>query len=486
MRTKLYVLLTFISLLLAACGGDDIITVVITPTPDPDRAAQAATATPTIIPTITNTATTTATSTNTATPTNTPTVTPTPPDDVIPTRPTFLGPVVGTDYAFPTLPPPTFEPEIPTVTGVPDAAPSTPGPTPSPVPGLDPLQMGLQLYTNVTFNDFQQAVGLTEDTGVRWIKLQVNWGFLQPDGPNDWNAQMQLFERQVELASRPENMRVLLSVAKAPLWARSNGAEDGPPDDPQALADFLTFMLRDTKIGAAVDAIEIWNEPNLQREWQGTLPFNGTGYMQLFRPSYDAIRAYSPTMTIVTAGLAPTGNLGVAVDEGDFLQQMYNAGLAQYQDVVIGVHPYGWGNPPDARCCAGEGGPGWDDQPDFFFIENIETIRRIMARNNHDTEIWITEFGWSSWQGFPSNPPEAWHTYVNPTEQADYIIRAFQYGQQAEDIGPMFLWNLNFANEATVGSSNEIAGFSIYNPVLSPPERPAYWALSRSTGAISN
>src|SRR5690606_13880628 len=125
---------------------------------------------------------------------------------------------------------------------------------------------------------------------------------------NEFGAEMQLFERQIEALKRA-GFNVLLSVAKAPTWARSNQSEDGPPDNPEVLAEFIRFMLNDTKVGLSTDAIEVWNEPNLIREWRGTLPFNGAGYMGLFSSAYNAIRAYSPEMTIVTAGLAPTGTL---------------------------------------------------------------------------------------------------------------------------------------------------------------------------------
>lgn len=481
-------------MILAACGTPETIQVIITPTPDPN--APTTTPTPTLIPpTNTETPIPTATHTlettqptNTTSPTETetlipPTATATPTTTVtpenLPPSPTFLGPVIRGDYVLPTIPPP------PTATDQLDdlLAPRpttevsvTPGPSTTPYPGLDASQMGLQMYSNLTFNDWMLAVSRAEVTNVEWIKIQVNWDFLQPTAPNEFNESIQLFEQQIEGAARP-GFKILLSIAKAPDWARSNLMEDGPPDDPQALADFITFLLTETKIGETIDAIEVWNEPNLAREWRGVLPFNGEGYMQLFRPAYDAIRAYSPDMPIITAGLAPTSNLGEAIDDRDFLQQMYNAGLANYTDIAIGVHPYGWGNPPDSRCCDPIPDRGWDEDPHFFFIQNIEDIYAVMQRNGHgNLQMWATEFGWSSWIGFPTEPPEEWHIYTTPQQQAEYVLRAFEIGQSLDYMGPMFLWNLNFANDGTI--AQEIAGFSIFNPVISPAERPLYWALN--------
>ncbi|MCA9896497.1 MAG: cellulase family glycosylhydrolase, partial [Anaerolineae bacterium] len=189
--------------------------------------------------------------------------------------------------------------------------------------------------------------------GLKWVKVQLPWRDMQPNGPDERdNEFFRRIEQHLEDANN-RGMNMLVSVVKAPTWARSVQAEDGPPDDPNALARFITIIFEEFNaglnremVGEYIDAIEIWNEPNLQREWQGTLPFNGAGYMQLFGPAYQAVRAYSPTITVVTAGLAPTSTQSFSVDDRDFLRQMYNAGLAQYGDVVVGVHPYGWGNAP--------------------------------------------------------------------------------------------------------------------------------------------
>ena len=476
-------------LIMTSCRPHEVIRVVVTPTPNPE-AALVASATPTT--TDTETSTVTPEPTHTPTETSTPTQTTTAATSAGPTDIPDFGPIVGPDYVRPTLPPvdtPTPEPDAATATPRVTLDPRSPTIVTTPVPRLNPNEMGLQLDVNLSFEDFEQAVGDAQTTGVKWIKLQVNWDFLQFEGPNDVEK-IALFERQVELASRPEGMRVLLSFAKAPRWTRSVLQEDGPPDDPQELADFITMLLRDTKVGSAIDAIEIWNEPNLQREWQGTLPFNGAGYMRLFEPSYRAIRAIYPDMTIVTAGLAPTSNLPGAVDDREFLQQMYDAGLRNYvndANLEIGVHPYGWANDPDARCCgAANAEPGWDDNPRFFFLENIEAVRSIMVRNDHENaQIWVTEFGWPSWHGIGAPAPEAWLTYLTPNQQADYIIRAFEYAQRTDYIGPMFLWNLNFANETSVERGNEIVAFSIINPTFPVRERPAFWALGFATGAVA-
>ena len=64
-------------------------------------------------------------------------------------------------------------------------------------------------------------------------------------------------------------------------------------NDPQVLASFLNLMLEE--FGDVIDAVEVWNEPNLLREWTGR-PISGSDYMRYFRVARDAINNYSYRM----------------------------------------------------------------------------------------------------------------------------------------------------------------------------------------------
>jgi len=426
-------------------------------------------------------------------PTPAPTLTPEPSWTPIPGDGSYIGSVLGgvaqVPPSVPTVEPlltmPTVEslPIVPTVESLPtvsmESAPQV-GAVTVIAPVLDPAQMGIQVYYNMSMEDFGQVVFLVNQMRFGWIKFQVNWAFWQPSGPDEVNERFLTFEQSIQLAKN-RGLRVILSVAKAPNWARSTQEEDGPPDDPQALANFMRLLIQRVK-PENIDAIEIWNEPNLAREWRGTLPFNGEGYMRLFRPSYEVIRQEAPQTLILTAGLAPTGDSPVSVNDRDFLQQMFDAGLRGYEFVGVGIHPYGWANAPDALCCDPSARRGWDDNPHFFFLNNVNDYREILVRNGYaDRQLWTTEFGWPSWQGFPTEPPEPWLGELSLEQQAQYVLRAFQIGQEREDMGPMILWNFNFANRELIENRNEIAAYSIFVPNFGPGDplfkRPLYDAL---------
>ena len=394
-----------------------------------------------------------------------------------------FGPVVGPEYTQPatSTPLPTLPP---TATPPPPTRPGSAYTTAVPVENtqLDPAQMGIQAHYNYTVEDWERTLHRINQLRVGWIKLQANWEWLQPDRAGQFDQNFRLFQLHVQKADQ-WGYQVMISIAKAPDWARhANRGEDGPPDDLNQLVAFIRMLLE--KLGPHIDAIEIWNEPNLRREWTGSRPLGGGSYMELFRVAYDAIRAQSPNITVVTAGLAPTGNHdGVSVDDRAFLRQMYQAGLARFNDVKIGVHPYSWGNPPDFLCCDNVDGQGWDDQPQFFFRQTIRDYAGIIAAYGDNAQMWVTEFGWATWEDYPNAAPEVWMAYNSALDQRDYTLRAFQLGQSRGDIGLMILWNLGYAAELTISQRSELAAYSLLYPQFNGTdqkrERPLYHALAR-------
>jgi polysaccharide biosynthesis protein PslG len=474
-------------LFLVACQPQPPILVYVTPTQAGEIAA-VNTVVPTLEPSLSPTEVTpSATFTQAATETP-------PPQPTGPTA-TFIGAVIQPGYTLP----PTSTPE-PSITPPPPNTP-VPGATQPPVeqptsapnvapqgalPNLNPSLMGIQLDPTLDQTDWNNALGDIQKLGIKWLKVQVAWKQLQPNNAQEISVDFRRLEIYLETAYN-QGLDVLISIAKAPNWARANQSEDGPPDDPQALADFLNLFLYE--VGPSIDAIEIWNEPNLSREWQGH-PLTGQSYMEYFVPAYNVARQYADTMAVdprfprnyplyvITAGLAPTQGEGAA-DDRTYLQQMYAAGLAQYtnENTAIGAHPYGWGNPPDATCCS-PGEPGFDDNPRFFFLDTIDDYREIMTNaGDNDGKMWLTEVGWATWAGLPGDPPDVWMDFTDECQQGNYLVRAFQMAQERDFMGPMILWNLNFAVlSGMVDNRDERAAYSLIVP-LDPRERAAYWMI---------
>jgi hypothetical protein len=414
-----------------------------------------------------------------------PTETRAPTQTAIPSGP--FGPIVGPDHTL--VPTETRLPPTP----IPSIEP-TPGPSPTPGPGLQSALMGIQIHPHIDSREIETVITLTRELGVKWVKFQFAWALLESERGR-YTEQYFILTDYVK-RFHDQGFNVMISVAKAPGWARRATAdgimhEDAPPDNPQDLADFISAVLnhlgRDVHGRPYISAVEVWNEPNLEREWYGH-PLTGEEYMRYFRPAYQAVRAFSPEVTVITAGPAPTGTSHWSTDDRVWLRGLYAAGLASYgADVAIGIHPYGWANPPDARCCANPG-RGWDDQRQFFFLDTIEDYRTIMVQAGHgEAQLWATEFGWATFDGLrtadnvrPPDPADtAYFGYIDQTAQATYTVRAFHIAQSLPYMGPMILWNLNFAAiGGAVDRGDPKAGYGLIDSLWQP--RPVYQYLQQA------
>jgi polysaccharide biosynthesis protein PslG len=435
--------------------------------------------------------------------------------------PTY-GAIIGTGYTPPPsmtpYPTSTFAAIIPATSGAPTATfgalidPNyTPPPTQTTAPQVIPnvtlppvatdappvapsvlrsALMGIQIHANLTDYEWAGILDHAQNLGVGWIKVQVAWSEAEPQ-QGVMSERYKGLVLQIQRAHL-RGFHTLLNVAKAPAWARPNGAasvEDGPPSNAQDFAAFVGRLVADIK-PEFIDAIEVWNEPNLQREWRDK-PISGAEYMVLFRPTYDAIIAEQQKqpaqhrIMVIMAGPAPTftSASGSSLDDRTWLQQIYDAGAGKYgDDVAIGAHPYGWVNPPEATCCEPQpGAPGWYEQRVFYFRDTIDDYRAIMLRNSDELrKLWVTEFGWATFDGLKRSdgsggqamPEAGWQGVLTQTQQADYTLRAFSLAEHDPYyafMGPMILWNLNFATlPGFVDNSREESAFSLLDQSGTP------------------
>lgn len=402
---------------------------------------------------------------------------------------TSLGPASKMDVQVPT---PTF---TPTPTNTPTPMPTntpTPVPTNTPAPEADseaqsqaaassprPSSTGYFGYglqaAMVTDGNHQRTFDHINAMGFNWVKQQVEWFRYNPaPGQYDWGA----LDRIVDSANA-NGVNVLFSVVKAPAWARPpEDTDQGPPADPNTYGDFVREMAKRYK--GRVKAYEIWNEQNLYYEWGGRGgKINAAEYVQLLKVAYNAIKSADPGAVVVSGALTPTGtNDGdIAIDDRVYLEQMYQAGLSRYCDAV-GAHPSGYNNPPDVdwRSWNDPDKPNCKGHPSWFFRGTMESYRNIMVKyGDTHKRIWPTEFGWATVDGLGVAPVKGYEYAGDNTEaeQAQYLVRAYEMGRSWGWVGPMFLWNLNFAPVA--GKHDEKAAFGIVRDDWSP--RPAFHAL---------
>jgi polysaccharide biosynthesis protein PslG len=320
-------------------------------------------------------------------------------------------------------------------------------------------------------------LGIVSGAGIGWIKLTVPWRSIEPSckGCYAWED----LDRVVSAATA-SGVKIMARVDHSPDWARAVPAENGPPDNISDYTDIVTRLVARYGTGSPIgriDAVEIWNEPNLDREWGGKPISRQTAreYLDLLKDAYQGAKEADPNVTVVTAGLSPTGtNTGAAMPDDVYLDWLFRDGLAGHYD-VLGAHGAGYGNAPEVAPIPN----GPYTHPSFFF-RRVEQLRAIQeAYGDAGKQIWLLEFGWTTDQ---VNPDYSWYA-VSPETQADYLVRAYQFAKSswAPWIGVMFAWTM--ADSAWT-PANEQYWWSITEPDGTPRLALQAFQTARQNGTL--
>jgi polysaccharide biosynthesis protein PslG len=314
---------------------------------------------------------------------------------------------------------------------------------------------------------------LVTDIGFHWQKTLFQWRAIEGacKGCFDWSE-----ADRVVKASTQAGIKIVARLDFQPAWARKDGATNGPPDNYQDYADFISaFVTRFSSSSSVghVQAIEIWNEVNLDREWGGATinQQQAADYVRLLGMSYSAAKAADPGVIVISAGLSPTGvTNGHSADDVQYLQWLYDAGLKGKYD-VLGAH----GNTQAPEVDAAFGSlPNFPDAS--FYFRRIEQIRDVMVKNSDaDKRVWLLEFGWTS---DSVHPNYSWFA-VSEQKKGENILKAFQYARAHWQpwIGVMTLWTVP---DPTWTTDREEYWWAITN--ADGTARPAYSDLLKARG----
>ena len=376
-------------------------------------------------------------------------------------------------------PPEIVEPDSPTAEDITSAPEAPPISADNLSIGLDKMSspdFGIQAFLFWRSENADRDLKLVEDIKFNWVKQEFPWREIEGEvkGGFDWANADRMMD-QID----DHGLNVIARVSTQPKWAGGGFPEVGPPDDYQDFVDYLTALA--TRYKGRIDAYQIWNEPNLAREW-GERPPSPTEYAELLRLSYTAIKAIDPEAVVISAGLAPTTRYDdVAMPDVIFVQGMYDAGAQPYFD-ALGVHGPGFKVDPatDPDVVANDpalnnNDPSPTEFKRVYAFRHIEDLRKIMVDNGDENKrVVVLEFGWTV--DDRKDSPYYWHA-VDKDEQALYIIRAYNYAQANWQpwIGVM---SLIFLPHPEWTEDDEQYYWSITFPDY--PEfraRPAYWGL---------
>lgn len=382
-----------------------------------------------------------------------------------PTRPAATAAPTATSggVARPTATPP--------VAALPTAAPP-PAPTKAAgevipragdVPRMKSPEAGVQLFL-WGIPDIGRDLDLARNAGFKWIKQMFQWDHIERDGKGQflWGEPDRLVR-----AANNYGLKIVARIDFSPRWAvpRQATGHNIPPQNYADFGDFVYELVNRYKAGSPhgqIHAYEIWNEPNLAREW-GDRPPNAGEYVQLLKTAYLAAKRADRNAVVVTAGLSPTGTLSPEARPDDlYLEEMYRAGAKDYFD-VLGVHAAGFRAPPEMSPDEIAANKEYGGQR-FFGFRRVEDLRQIMVRNGDEgKQVMVLEMGWST-DNRPGSP-YAWHA-VSEKEKGEYIVRAYQFAQKS--------WSPWMGMMSTIYVSA---------PHWTPNDEQYYWSITEPNGS---
>ncbi len=362
-----------------------------------------------------------------------PKATPTPTKTPMPSEPATATPAEATPT---TAPGATDTPAASVATATPNQQAGADTPTPQP-PANQPVEVkspdyGAQAFLWWRPETADRDLGIMADAGFGWVKQWFAWQDIEGAGPGiyDWSTADRVVD-QVE--KHGLKLLVRVSPTDQAFWAGD------PPENADEFAKFVGAMAQ--RYRGRIQAYQVWNEPNLSREW-GNKPVDPAGYAQLLKKAYTAIKAADPNAIVITAGMAPTtADQADAMYDIKFYTQMYEAmgGNSDGYFDMLGIHAAGYALPPETDPAEVASDPKYynnDPSPAerlrVYSFRHAEDIRKLMeSYGDSDKKIAILEFGWT-WDDRPDSP-YYWHgkaAGINPRIQGEYLVRAYQWAEQ--------------------------------------------------------
>ena len=133
------------------------------------------------------------------------------------------------------------------------------------------------------------------DAGIEWVRIDFLWSFVEVERDlYDWTIYDALVDR---LEAR--GLRIYSGLGSTPAWATTGSESVGVPDDPDEWREFC--YLAAYRYAGRIHAWGLWNEPNLDRFWEGSR-FDYINKILL--PGAQAIRSADPDALIGAPDLA--------------------------------------------------------------------------------------------------------------------------------------------------------------------------------------
>ena len=186
------------------------------------------------------------------------------------------------------------------------------------------------------------------------------------------------------------------------------------------------------------DAIEVWNEMNIDFEWPAGEIDPASYVNNMLAPAYNAIKSANPNVMVIGGALAPTGfDNGVnAWSDSRYVAGMAAAGAARYMD-CIGVHHNAGATSPGAS----SGHPAGTHYS-WYFKPTMDLYYNAFGGA---TKVCFTELGYVSPDGFPGISPQfGWAADNTVAEHAQWLAEAVRLAQASGKGAPGYRLQCRF------------------------------------------
>ncbi len=302
---------------------------------------------------------------------------------------------------------------------------------PAPTPFASGFELGGQTHTLEHPNEMKYA-------GMQWVKFQHKWSV--GDSP-------EVVRGRIEQAHN-NGFKVLLSIP---------GTDHSATD----YTAYINFLRGVAALGP--DAIEVWNEMNIDREWPAG-QISASNYVNLMlKPAYQAIKGANSKVMVISGAPAPTGFFGgctgAGCDDNYYMQQMAQAGAASFMD-CIGIHYNEGIIAPSQRSGDPRGNSGHYTR---YFWGMVDTYYNAFGGSR---PLCFTELGYLSGEGFGGLPGGfAWASNTTVAQQAQWLAEATTLSRNSGKVRMLIIFNVDF----THFSEDPQAGFAMIRPGGSCP-----------------
>jgi hypothetical protein len=220
--------------------------------------------------------------------------------------------------------------------------------------------------------------------------------------------------------------------------------------------EYVTFLGNVAALPDPPDAIEVWNEQNIDAEWPIGQIDPASFVNNLLAPGYNAIKAANPNIMVISGAPAPTGFFGGCspngCDDAVYVAGMAAAGAANYMD-CIGIHYNEGIISPNQQ----SGDPRSEHYTRYFWGMTNAYYNAFGGSR----PLCFTELGYLTSEGYGGLPGGfSWAGNVTVAQQAQWLAEATSLSANSGKVRLLIVWNV----DSTTWGDDPQAGYAIVRP----------------------